>query len=353
MKIRWCAFTGALMLCFVSATYLHQAVSRDPPGVTTRWWDGTVSTKSVVYPDGKPRSFVQYGDDGETVLHMQVWNHNGVLIQEKIRKAEGTLEENQFSSDGKTLLRYRLWNGDENSYQLARDFYLDGKLQMEDVRTEDGTNTKRKRTFDTDGRLYNEYRILDNADQQTDNYWDGKLTSTSIFKANSDQVTISYYQDDGLPAGQMASRDTQVFWNHSSKQERFTEDGQLAYSLTTDNDSRDRAGLASIYGKGKLKYTQHFSSWELASTEEFSVDTGLLTRQIVLDPQSNRAYLVKLYRADGSLARTKSVREGKVVKQADYDSSGKDIVSEQQGGEPEIVAPKLLRPLPPFEGSRE
>ena len=346
MKIRWCAFTGALMLCFVLVTFWHRAVIQDLPGVKTRWWDGTTQSIEQLYENGKPQSFTQFGDDGKTVLLLREWTPAGVLVHEKLRLPEGTLEERMFSNDGKIVVLYRLWNGDEVTFRIKRRYFDDGKLSQEEIRTDDGMTTKHRRTFTYDGSLAEEFRVLDNADQQTDNYYDGKLNSTSIWKANSDQINISYYRENGLPSGLIESRQTIVAMNHSELTEQFAKDGQLIWSQFRDGDHPGVATISSFV-TGKLRYEQSFTKWNLESVKEFSPQTGLVVRELFLDPLG-AVLKVALYRADGTLARLKHMAGRRVTKQLDYDASGKAVVAEQDGGEPESIERKLLSPLSRF-----
>lgn len=222
MSARWCAFTGALMLGFVLVTFLHKAVMQDAPGVTTRWWDGTLNTVDKHHANGQVASRTVYGDDGKTVLAYQEWTIDGALVRQKIRQKDGRVEEKRFSVDGKVLLNYALWNGDERSFVIKREYHDNGKLSSEVIMTEDGQHAQHRRTFSSDGSLEEEYKILSNADQETISYLNGKPARRFVFKANGDTETTAYY-----PSGAIRMSERTIRLTGAREVKCFSEDGRL------------------------------------------------------------------------------------------------------------------------------
>jgi antitoxin component YwqK of YwqJK toxin-antitoxin module len=339
MSIKWCAFTAALMIAFAVFTFQQKAVLQDPPGVTTRWWDGTTQSVETLYPDGKRQSLTIFGDDGTTVNALGEWTPEGVLVHTKIRQDDGTVEEKLFEQDGKTLQGYTLWNGDERTMRIQREYYS-GKLTSEVIYNEEGSFPKLTRRFDFDGQLQQEIRLLDNADQQTDHYRDGKLYSTFIFKANTDRVNISYY----APGGPMYNKYTDVALDHSQIQEYFAQNGQILWRREVAGDGQLGTFVISAFENGVLKLKQTFSASQLLVVEEFS-PSGQPVRSLLL--RSGRTVTdVKRFRDDGTLETIKHLDNGRVVKQTTYDASGKDVVEQKDGGDAENIDSKLLSQAP-------
>jgi antitoxin component YwqK of YwqJK toxin-antitoxin module len=316
MNMKWCAFTGALMLLFVVAALTHQVVSQDPPGVTSRWWDGTRQSVEKFYDNGKPSLRIEYGDDGKTVLSYTKWSRNGAVVLQKQRQEDGTLEEKEFTDDGKTLLHYVLWNGDGQSFRIEREYspYPDslGKLTSEEVKTPDGRLTIERRSYYPPGVLSSETKILDDGwgDNQNDSYSNGKLVSRSILRGSGDQIQIRFHDN-----GTMASRSTVFAFNHSSTGEFFDDQGRPTVMRETSGD-HPMDPVVSLYHAGKLKYKQVFNHFSLERLEE--------------------------YREDGTLARVKHFKDGKIVREEQFDGSGKTVVSEKSGGKFDSIDGRLL-----------
>jgi antitoxin component YwqK of YwqJK toxin-antitoxin module len=331
MTLKWCAFTGALMLAFVFATLIHKGVTADPPGVETRWWDGTVASKEVRYPNGKLAMRVEFGDDGTTVISLKEWNEHGALIHSKQRSIEdGTVEEKQFTYDGKILVLHKLWNGDELTFRAERTFWPNnGKISTETINTEDGLVPAEVRQYDREGNLQMERKILDNADAVTTMYSSGKVTSRSIFKANGDSWEEMVWGDGSL---KYRSKTTRLDGEQES--EGFTPSGKLLFKATGNLQTKVR----EVYEpeSGKLRLRQYYKGWGMVKVEEYSLDTGRVTRAYVIDDDRGIVSAVQQFRADGTLELVKQLDVGdKVVKTTTYDAAGKTIVSEQAGGTPE------------------
>jgi antitoxin component YwqK of YwqJK toxin-antitoxin module len=104
-------------------------VVQNPPGVYTRWYDGTTQRIDKFYPDGKLQSTTVYGDDGKTVLILAEVTDAGAIVHSKVRREDGKVEEKRYSDDGKILLKQTIWVGDGSYFLARREFFPDGKLQ--------------------------------------------------------------------------------------------------------------------------------------------------------------------------------------------------------------------------------
>lgn len=339
MTLKWCAFTGALMLAFVAATYVHKGVTADPPGVETRWWDGTTASKEVRYRNGQLASRVEFGDDGKTVITLREWNERGALTHSKLRSIkDGTVEEKLFTEDGKILVLHKLWNGDELTFRAERNFWPNnGKIRSETINTEDGLVPAEVRQFDRDGTLNMERKILDNADQVTRSFTDGKLRSVGNFKANGD-----LWQEDYDDEGRVTLRQKQIRLTGESITEGFRK-GKLIF---TQKSSNGRDSTATIYSGDKAKRKLFYRDYNLEKVEQYSLETGRLKR-VLIAGQSNFKIVareVRNFRDDGTLESVKllDLKNGSVRKTFTYDATGQEKISEVDGGTPEKVDERLF-----------
>jgi antitoxin component YwqK of YwqJK toxin-antitoxin module len=335
MTIKWCTFTGALMLLAVLCTHMQQSVTSDPPGVTSRWWDGTRASEVKYYKNGQMSARTIYGDDGHSVLSSMRWNPAGAVTYSLIRQKDGTVEEKAFSYDGKVLLRYRLYNGDMQSTRVVREYSDDtGKIVQERIWTPDGKQMIESREWDRLGRLSFESRIMDNkwADNVTDYYQDGKLSRRTILRGTGEQFEIRFGSN-----GKMSTRTMYNGFTDDASEETFDGNEQLLYSRESFGR---QPGLAfyRIYENGKLKYKQTFKSGELQNVEEYTPGSPELVRTIYVDA-NRRVVAVHRFRSDGTLSVVKTIKDGNVVKQQRYDSTGKTVVSTDASGEPEVIDP--------------
>lgn len=362
MNLKWCAFTGALMLAFVAATFYHKEVTQDPPGVVTRWWDGSLQSVETKYDNGKLETRTTYGDDGKTVITYEEWNWDGKLTHSKMRRKDGRVEEKRFQEDGKTLAYFKLWNGDGQTYLIERRFQPNGKPLSEVIMTEDGLTAVETRDFDENGNVQMERIVLDNADQETKMFSNGKVTNRSVFKANGDSWSERFDQN-----GNLQFRSIQVRLDGSSVMETFYPSGKIMSRSTDKGDKsltetfdekgsvlyrRDNTNI-TVFDGDKVKLRQYIKGWQLWKTEEISTTTGFTTRAIEVGyVQPTKPYMsptpyakrVEIYRADGTLERVKLLKsDGSVEKTIEYDSTGKTVTSEKEGGEDEKVDEKLLQ----------
>ena len=338
MNLRWCAFTGALMLVFVAATFYHKEVSQDPQGVVTRWWDGTLQSRETFYPNGHMERRTVFGDDGKTVVSLEEWNRLGMLRHKKLRsKKDGRVEEVYLGDDGKTIERYKLWNGDEQTFVIERQFYPDGKVASETIMTEDGLVAAEQRSFERDGQLRSERRVLDNADQETSMFSGGKLRNRNTFKANGDSWSESFDEN-----GKVTMREKQIRLDNSSVREVFDAAGKVIARREHDGSSTGLI-VTTAFENDKVKLRQYIKNWDMWKVEEVSTETGLNTRVLMLDPMTSTVNRTETFRKDGTLERVKLLKDdGSVVKTIEYDSTGKTATSEKEGGEPEKFDPKIL-----------
>ncbi|MDZ4838314.1 MAG: hypothetical protein SGJ27_31405 [Candidatus Melainabacteria bacterium] len=337
MNLKWCAFTGALMLVFVAATFYHKEVTQDPPGVSTRWWDGSLQSVEHKYANGKLEQRTTYGDDGKTVLTYETWDSKGKLMHSKIRRKDGRVEEKLFREDSESLASFKLWNGDELTFVVEQKFGRNGKLLSEVIMTEDGLVAAEQRQFDDKGNLQIETRVLDNADQETSMFSGGVRTARNVFKANGDSWSESFDEK-----GRLTSRDVRVRLDNSSVRETFAPDGKVTARSEHDGKPASLTHI-TVFEGDKVKLRQTVKNWSMVKVEEVSVQTGLATRVLQFDQKTSTVNRVEIIRKDGTLERVKLLDiEGKVTKTIEYDATGKTVASEKEGGDPEAIDPKLL-----------
>jgi antitoxin component YwqK of YwqJK toxin-antitoxin module len=338
MNLRWCAFTGALMLVFVAATFYHKEVTQEPQGVVTRWWDGTMQSRETFYPNGQMERRTVFGDDGMTVVSLEEWNRLGVPTHVKLRrKKDGRVEEVFFGADGKTIEHYKLWNGDEQTFVIERQFYPNGKIAMERLMTEDGLAATEQRSFEPDGQLRSERLVRDNADQETKMFSGGKLRNLNTFKANGDSLSESFDEN-----GKVTMREILIRFDNSSVREVFDDAGKVIARRVHDG-SPNSLIITTVFENDKVKLRQYIKNWDMLKVEEVSTETGLNTRVLMFDPMTSTVNRTETFRTDGTLERVKLLKDdGSVVKTIEYDSTGKTVTSEQEGGEPEKFDPKIL-----------
>lgn len=329
MPLRWCAFTGALMIAFVFMTFLHTEVSQNPDGVQTRWWDGTTQSVERKHENGTLAVRTEYGDDGKTVIKHMEWTQRGVLIHSKVRLQSGHVEEKRFSNNGAIAI-YKLWLGDEQLFVIERSYHLNGKVEMETINTEDGLATIAGRMFDESGRLIMESKVLDNADQQSSNFRDGKLASRNTFKANGDNWEELFYED-----GSLKLRIKTIRLTGEKEGEGYTKSGRLLFKL---KGKINGLSVREVYDEhGKVRLRQIYERNGLVKVEEVSVHTGKVTTAFIIDEYSGTLGAIHKFRPDGTLELVKQLKRGKneVAKTIEYDAAGQSIVSQKAGGEPE------------------
>ncbi len=346
MSLKWCTFTGALMLGFVYLTFHHKEVAKDPPGVTKRWWDGTIQSKETRRNDGSLENRTEYGDDGKTVVSFKEWSWEGVLFHSKIRQKDGRVEEKHFAEDGKSLRLYTLWNGDEKTFVIRREYSFNGKMLSELIMTEDGLQMAESRRFNDDGTLFLEQKVLDNADQETKMFSrDGKLTSRNLFKGSGDRWEERYHKN-----GKIAERTKMIRLDGSSETEGFSEEGKLIWTRVIEMPGKKRMILTVYDGdKVKMRKFTDLRTYSLQTVEEYSLENGKVQRRIWL-AGDNQPTKVEKFRKDGTLEKVlflDSVVETTapfiITKTVEYDETGTKITSEKEGGEAEKIDPAILR----------
>jgi len=223
MKLVWCAFTGALMLLSVLVTHQQRMAAEDPPGVITRWWDGTMQSVDRTFPDGKPYLHTEYGEDGNTILVHKEWSRQGALVHQQLRLKDGKLEEKRWDYTGKTLHEYTLWLGDGSSFTIQQLYHANGVLASEVTKTEDGLLTNREVSWDRLGRLIGEYHIRSNASHERKSYDEGRLVSKRTDFGSGDWEEITYW-----PNGNPRFRVYYTKLTGKLTEESFNQDGTLS-----------------------------------------------------------------------------------------------------------------------------
>lgn len=329
--LRWCTITGALMLATVVATYLHKEVTADPPGVETRWWDGTKKVEETYWAPGKVATRTEYGDDGKTVLTYRQYDYEGRLENEKIRLKNGTVEESRYMFDGQKsfLYQYTLWLGDESNFLISRMFWSDGKMRQEVIKTDDGLVPKHVRMWGQNGQLLRESQILPNAAQQSDEYVNGKLSKRETLYGTGDVVTQAF-RDNGT----MSSEERQIKLSGNFENTYFDDKGVPVFGGEVWPNGTE---VLNLYRNGKLAIKHTAKPGSPRFVEELSVD-GKVARKLVFDNKNNPA-VVYLYRADGTLQREKHLtgkgNDNAVTRQLDYDATGTKVIGRSDTGEPE------------------
>lgn len=336
MNLRWCAFTGVLMLVSVGATFLHQEAVKDPPGVVTRWWDGTMQTVDTFHSNGRIRTHTEYSDDGKTILVYKQLTRDGVVVHEKIRLEDGNLEDKTFAADGKTLRNYTLWFGDESYFLVQRSYFDTGKLASEVIKTEDGKVTQTERIFNEDGSLAQEFFVNRSAAQESKEYNRGVLISHSVLHGSHDRDVFTFYPD-----GSKRSVERTIKLNGESTFQLFNRRGQLLAERYRAPDGEFSTN--KVYNSaGQITLEQRFDQvMDPVEVIEYAPATGLPTRKLTINLRES-LITVSRYRADGTLHLVKEMQGGNIVRQRTYDAEGKTVVADIRGGEPEIIANSLF-----------
>ena len=340
MTMRWCVLTGALMLAFVYATLTYKNVVQNPPGVYTRWYDGTLQRINRFYPDGHLKSTTVYGDDGQTVIVLAELTDDGAIIHSKVRRPDGKVEEKAYSDDGKVILQQTIWSGDGTYYLVRRLFWDNGQLHDEDIKTEDGTVTSSRRLLYRDGTLAFEVHVLPNADQEAKSYTKGVLVERQLLKGNGDKIIESFRPTTGV----LAQRVTNIALTSELKTEYFNADGTLLFlhSLTPD----ENRVVNILYDHGKMIVRQTGLDLLLMEVEQFKPGSDYPFRRVELD-KSGQISAIYDYRANGTLEKVQHQLNGTVTFEEFYDDAGVKVLRETKGGEAEPVDPQLLFPLSP------
>ncbi len=294
-NLKWCAFTGAIMLAFVGITYVQGEKSQDRPGISTRWWDGTKKSHETRYPDGKLRSQTHYSDDGRTVILDKEWDWEGNLISQKIRLEDGRMEEKLWYRGGKTLQLHTLWLGDENYYQFKRAYFRNGVLQSEDIRTEDGQTSVLKRIFNEAGVILDKVEILSNADQVTTKYTHGKKNYERVLRGTGDVIESDFWDDEVIK-----DRVSEIKLDGSTISDKFDRKGVLLSTSTIYADSDDI--VVVLYPTGRVKFKQKFKGTRLWQVEEFKDNKDESPSRILILNGTGAVQSIQILRQDSSVS---------------------------------------------------
>lgn len=352
MTVRWFTYTSILMIVAVVFTLVQFEETKDPPGTTSRWWDGTTVQVETYYSDGKVQTRTKYGEDGKTVLKFEQFNNDGELMRESIRLANGNIENKRFS-DG-NLAHHEILLPDKSGKLMSRTYHENGKLQSEATFTDDGKTPQLRRQYYFDGTLMMEYKILPNADQQS-TQWDsdGTMKSTNIFHANSTTTQIEYYKN-GKPFTVLKKGQIVAGLPGLENRQFYSPEGDL---IQENLQPDEKTQVINVYKEGSLVVRQHFElvdrdfgdghvfkTSRLISVDEFKEDSSHPYRSVkVNDPTGTR--VISLFREDGSLKTVKHQLKDQVTKQIDYDESGKEAISETTEGEAETLDDSVLQSM--------
>ncbi len=354
MPIRWCAFTGALMIAFVALTFSHKRAAEPPPGVEKRWWDGTVKSVETRHYDGKLATRTEYGEDGVTVNAFTEWNSNGAVIREKKRLKSGLVESKEYDFTGKYLSKHILYNGDEQTVQVMRQYWPNSdKLLQEMIMTEDGLVTRKRRNFTPEGILASEYEILPNATQVGKTYKNGKLHSQMELKGSGDHTNTTFTQAGAIRQKKSVSRlkaesVTECFYDNGELMWRKTEKAADPFEEDLDDFLDKRAPVVEHFAPGgKLKGKQQFKGYQTATAEEINPETGKVVRKVTFN--DGKVDQVHLFREDGTLEKIKHMgpTPPEVLRTVTYDETGKEVKTDETGGEAESL-PEWLTQDPIF-----
>jgi len=295
LNLKQCVLTGALMLAIIPLSYYHLSLVADPPGVHTRWYDGSVEMTETFYPSGKIQIRTTYGEDGKTVITLKEWSEDGILLREKARRQDGKVVEKryEFSQNPSQVSAETLWAADESFPLAERQYYRNGSVQMEQLMTEDGHAVSLMRAYEQNGNLKLERRVLDNADQQGTEFNNGQPVRREVMKANGDHWAEIFY--DGTEV--VSQRQIEIRLTGEQISERFDKKGILTYRQSLLNEV-----IVARYAAGKKVLEQTLRNYDVVEVRQYD-EAEKLTRKLSLDAKGN-VVRVEVYAADGSLVRS-------------------------------------------------
>mgnify|MGYP003384314554 CR=1 FL=1 len=333
LNIKWCLVTGALMLCAVVFTHMQSESSQVPPGVTTRWWDGSVQSVNSSFPNGKPQLRIEYAEDGKTELLRREWNSNGMLMIEKVRLPDGKVEEKEWYNDGKVLAHQIIWVTEGKSFQSKLNFHTNGNKSGEEIRTEDGQSALSRKFFDESGTITSSYEVLPNADQREVEYSEGKMVQESILRGTGDVVYSIFRDNENL-----VNRSTRFKLDKRLIEEFFGNSGRPLYTKEVFPETGE--SIVSVFKEGRLLFKQHFKSGNLSEVTEY---TGGKTIARVIKLARDGSAEIRALRFDGTLQTVKEYNpKREVTRTLNYATNGTTLESEHAGGTPDIFDNRLF-----------
>ncbi len=322
------------MACAVGFTHLHQVSSQAEPGVTIRWWDGTMQRQFHQYPNGNPAQLTEYAEDGKTVLVEKEWEPNGELIHSKIRLEDGRIEEKEWYRGGQSLQQHTIWMPNAIEFQMMRQYAQNGNLTSEVYKTEDGSSVVKKKAYNPDsGLIETAYEVLSNADQREIKYSQGKKTMEHILRGTGDTIDSIFDGEEKL-----LNRITLFKLDNSRFDEYFGKSGKLIYSKEVLAQKRE--SIVSVFKEGTLLFKQHFKSGDLSEVTEY---TGGKTIARVIKFAGDGSAEVRSLRLDNTLETVKEYNsKGEVTRTLNYATNGTTLESEQAGGTPDTFDDRLF-----------
>ncbi len=327
MSLRWCTYTGAAMIIAVLTTYFLLPRDADPPGIKTRWWDGTLESEEQYHYDGKLFSRTIYGDDGKSVVKHEQWDPDGALRMSKVRLADGTLELHRYTPKGQ-VEQYQLRTGDDRLQLIERNYLADGKLSTEKLFSPDGSYMiSYKRNFDN-GQLRHSVTLTKTGEQTEEIYYrSGKLKKQSNQSINGQAKTTWFYEDGKVLRKDSVSREEGVLV------ETFDRNGQLDVRHVEKND--DPNVYRTMFKDGKVSHKQ---TWKVFSNNRFhrldlveeynGKDKPVRSFEIEDDKVTSILY----FREDGTRARRIHIKGSQVEREEEFDEKGDKVVKESKDG---------------------
>ena len=341
MNLKWCALTGALIIISGFAITLFAPATGDPPGVTTRWWNGTVETIEEIRYDGS-RTVTTFGDDGQTVVKYERFDYDGKLRQIAQRLPEGTVETKWFRSGGE-LERYTLRSPDERDLLEAREYHPDGTLQREEIYTKDGRMLLKRRTYDKNGKLKESEDMRPNGDRVSESYYsNGNLKSRSNYSLGGKYDKVMHYSD-----GTLYYRETVT--DKESHLDTYDREGRSLVHRTSNPDGTIHFEVSD---EGKLVYRQTWKPYDglshfLHKVEEYDSEGKFVERSVSVDIYG-RPEEIERYRGDGTLKSRQRIRYERSsrtpisVEEVEFDESGKTELNTVEDSKPGKVSSKRL-----------
>lgn len=355
----WLISTGTVMLIVMGVTVLLNSINEDPEGVTTRWWDGTREVVETFHNNGKTDTVTRYGDDGKTIVSQKQFDYHGALTYEKIRLADGKLDEKSYT-DGK-LSYHVIWLPDERMFVLQRMYNRKGNLVNETVVHEDGETILSQKTFYEDGAPKTDFHIDQKTGTNTESefYKNGTAKSITTRHMNATGSIVQKYE-----SGELFCEAVFDFTKGTGLEEwSFYEKGGRL--IQENRMPGDDTYIVNVYHEGYLKFRQEFAitdrdgaemTLRFTSATEFNKYGKLPTRKVLSSKDDDTTLEIQLFNDDGSMRLKKiQIGDSKVVAQYEYDEESNETKIEPITEEPDEISPELLKlqAKKPFEDREE
>lgn len=344
MSLRWCGITAVLLAAVVVFTLVQIRTSQEEPGITRRWWDGSIEKIERRYSDGTLYQRTFYGDDGASVLRDEVYS-SGRLSMLRVRLPDGTMEVRTYDYDNK-LSSYVLKTPDERFNLIKREYYSDGKLKLEEISSKDGSIVLENRKWFQDGSLEREETVSPAGDVNLVEYWSKDVLKTKqVQHINGTGERIDYRSD-----GKTISR-KRVDTAEAASIETYTYNGTL--KMIERHDRKTKYITFTVF-QDDGKTPQFKQSWKpynarsnvLDEVEVYDKDGKLARKLFVTGRDEIRT--VNHYRPDGSLKSVRHLRANGTVSSEDICDEKGNITDTKKYGDDELreeIDPGLTRLL--------